>query len=113
MLDKRIVSTGAFCVRCPVRNARKLRWIRYSIHDCACIISTEASVSPSVIVQICLPNMQMRAITYAIRHVIMYAIAQEYKLGGGAIANGKKDAFSRIADGTTDAKSARGSDPKE
>jgi dynein heavy chain len=36
----RVVSTGAFCVRCSVRNAQKRRWLRYSIRDCACITST-------------------------------------------------------------------------
>jgi hypothetical protein len=55
--------------------------------DFAVIISTAASVSPSVIVQICLPNMQMRAITYS----ITYAIAREKLLGGGSITDGKTD----------------------
>jgi hypothetical protein len=58
-----------------------------------------------VVVQIGLKNMQMRAITYA--------ITQEKQLGGGSIMDGKTDrsAFSRITNGTTDAKSARGNDP--
>jgi hypothetical protein len=62
-------------------------------------------ISPSVIMQLCLPKMKMCAITFA--------IAEEKQLGGGAIADGKTDpsAFLRIADGTTDAKSARGNDP--
>jgi hypothetical protein len=83
-------------------HAQKRRWIRFSIRDCAWIISTAASVSPSVIVQIGLPNMQMPAVTCP--------IAREKQLGGGAIADEKTDqsAFLGIPDGTTDAKSARG-----
>jgi hypothetical protein len=97
-----VVSTGAFCVRCPVRDAQKCRCIRYSIRDGTWIISTAPSVSLSVIVYICLPNVQMCAITNA----ITYAIAREMQLGGSAISDGKTDqsAFSRIADGTTDEK---------
>jgi hypothetical protein len=59
-----------------------------------------------VIVQIRLPNMQVRAATYAIR----YAIAREKQLGGGgAIADEKTNlsTFSRMTDGTTDGKGAR------
>jgi hypothetical protein len=52
----------------PVSNARKRRWIRFSIRDFAWIISTAASVSSSVIVQIGLQNMQMRAIMYVRDH---------------------------------------------
>jgi hypothetical protein len=62
----------------------------FSIRDFALIISTPVSVSPSLIVQICLLNMQMRAITYA--------IAQEKQFESGAISDESMDpsAFMRI-----------------
>jgi hypothetical protein len=62
-----------FCDRCSVRDARNRRWIRFSICDGAWFIST-AVISLSVIVQIGLKSMQMRAITYA--------ITREKQLGG-------------------------------
>jgi hypothetical protein len=40
--------------------SQKRRWIPFSIRDFALIISAVASVSPSVILQICQQNMQMR-----------------------------------------------------
>jgi hypothetical protein len=88
------VSSGVFCVRCPIRY-------------CTCIISTAASVSPSVIVQIGLTNMQMCAITYAIK--------RQKQFGGGEIMDRITDpsAFSRITDGITEteAKNAGGNGP--
>jgi hypothetical protein len=52
-----------------------------SICDGACNFAIEASVSPSVIVQICLLNMRMNAITYSITN----AIEREKQFSGGAI----------------------------
>jgi hypothetical protein len=102
----RVVYTAAFCVRCPIRDARKLRLIRYFTRDCSWIVSTAAFVSPSVIVQIiACRTCKMRAITHA--------IAREKQLDTGMITDKTTDpyAFSRITDATTDAKRARGNDP--
>jgi hypothetical protein len=53
-----------------------------SVFSFVIAISTDASVSPSVIVQIDVNNMQIRAISYA--------TAWENQLGGAKIVDGKR-----------------------
>jgi hypothetical protein len=111
-----IITEDTYCVHCIVREAQKRRWLCFSVlHK-----NADGSVFPSAIAPP--PYCFFGAIAYVMAHIWHVGQANMHNHGQGngcfsgndqgQITDGKTDpsAFLRFANGTTDAKSARGND---